>query len=649
MCGIAGLVWKDVARPADLAALRRMNHAQHHRGPDDGGEYADGPLALGHRRLSILDLSPAGHQPMASADGRLVLTYNGEIYNYAELREELAALGHRFRSGTDTEVLLAAYAQWGADCVARFNGMWAFAIHDHAQGRLFLSRDRFGIKPLHLAERPDVFAFASEMKALLAALPELRRANDAFLHHFLPSGALDDGPETAFAGITQLLPAHNAIYDIRAGRLSTWRWWEVQPEAFRDRWVSSDPVGELRGLLDSAIGLHMRSDVPVGTCLSGGLDSSTIVCLMAARRDAGAGPVRAYSGLYPDADCDEEPFVQEVLHHSGAAGASIRREPAGDLLRDMATITWHQDTPTAGPGLYTQFNVMRRAAKDVTVILDGQGGDELFAGYLPYYALRISDLADAGGLTARTAALRLSATVARHWGRQWLPGGGLGRAAPLAARLRGLLRRFAPATSAPAEPPFFHPALTERVGDRRIARTESAWPYPDRLSRTLQMHLETQSIPALLHYEDRNSMAFSLEARVPFLDYRIVEFALGLGAEWKIRDGWTKWVLRKAAEPALPASVTWRRSKLGYPTPFARWLRTGRDRDDMRDLLFSRSFLERGIATRESVAHYWERHQSGAADHGWLLWRYATTELWYRHFLDALSACPARPVPEHAA
>jgi asparagine synthase (glutamine-hydrolysing) len=279
------------------------------------------------------------------------------------------------------------------------------------------------------------------------------------------------------------------------------------------------------------------------------------------------------------------------------------------------------------------------------VILDGQGGDELFAGYLPYYPLRIRDLLAGKSPAAHLEAYYLIAMVARHWGWQWLAGVDsaslLNRARALAARLR---RQAAPSGSAGVEPPFFHASLSERVAGREIVRHQPT-KYPDSLSQTLFRHLVDQSIPALLHYEDRNSMAFSLEARVPLLDYRIVEFALGLPAGYKIRGSWTKWILRKAAESRLPAKVAWRRSKMGYPTPAARWMRQPKERDALHDLLYSKRFLDREIVSRDSLDYYWQQHQSGKVDRSWLLYRYATTELWYRHYIDAFVPKTARPGP----
>jgi asparagine synthase (glutamine-hydrolysing) len=644
MCGISGLVWRDRERPAGQAEVEIMNMAQYHRGPDDHGIFCEDNVALGHRRLSIIDLSELGHQPMLSADGQSVLTFNGEIYNFVEIREELQAKGLHFRSGSDSEVLLAAYSTWGTDCVQRFNGMWAFAIYDRRSKSLFLSRDRAGIKPLYYMKDDNGFVFASEVKSILAAFPALRRVNYAMLQYFLPSGAVDDGPETFFENIVSLMPAQNLVLDLVTGETRQWEYWTVAPREFAEKWVGADPVADLRGLLESAVKLHMRADVRVGTCLSGGLDSSTLVSLMT---DLHPEPVRTYSGLYKGKEYDEEEYVRAVNRHLGCEGADIRTQPDGDLLDSLATITWHQDMPSAGPGLYTQFNVMKRASCDVKVILDGQGGDELFAGYLPYYPARINDLFKAGGLSKKAEAYGLMGAVFRHYGAQWLAGVDVDPFIRTALKIARVSKRLVARGIGGAEPPFFHPRLAASGGDGGIKRSFSS-PYPDSLSNILYQHTVAQSIPALLHYEDRNSMAFSIEARVPFLDYRIVEFAMGLDPAYKIRDSWTKWVLRKVAEPRLPPSVTWRRSKMGYPTPVARWIRTGKDKEAVQELLFSKRFLERELVSRESVDYYWRQHQEGRADRSWLLYRYATLELWFRHFVDRFEPRTARPVPDAA-
>ena len=608
-----------------------------HRGPDDEGVASHGPVALAHRRLAILDLSAAGHQPMASHDGRYTIVFNGEIYNYLELRDELRSRGSHFDSETDTEVILEAYRVWGPASVEKFNGMWGFAIHDRNAETVFFSRDRLGIKPLYYVDRGDCLVFGSEIKACLAALPEERQVHFPMVHRFLPWGALCNGDENFFRNVKTFPAAHNGVYDINRGELRLTRYWRLDPANRPARISSAEAVESLSALIDSAVALHVRSDVPVGTCLSGGVDSSTIVGAMSRSLP---GRVHTFSGLYSEPECDESQYVDLVNRHTGSMSFAVRPKPCGDLLDDLKSIVWHQDMPSAGPGLYTQFHVMRRASQEVTVLLDGQGGDELFAGYLPYFALRLQDLAKAGGLAGRLQAMGTAAQVAWHYGfatvAPALPTL-LGRyPVALAARFRQL--RASSSSSAP----LLHPALTAAVGNDAIVRQPSS-SYSTGLDDTLYRHVFTDSLPALLHYEDRNSMAYSIEARVPLLDYRIVEFAFSLPDDLKIRGSWTKWVLRSAAARLLPAAVAWRRSKMGYPTPFAQWLRTGSDGEDLRALIFSREFAQRELVTKEYLEMTWRQHQSGEADHSWFLWRCATLELWYRAFIDRWSPSPASP------
>jgi len=522
--------------------------------------------------------------------------------------------------------------------------MWAFTIYDAVEKMCFMSRDRFGIKPFYYLHRDDIFAFASEIKGILAAFQEERQANLAFIHYFLPSGALDDGPETFFQHIVSLPPGHSARYDIHAGRFQVWEYWELDVTTWQSTWTQGKKSGELietfRELLISAVELHLRSDVPVGTCLSGGLDSSALVCLASRQL---SNPIHTFSGLYPDADCSEQIYVDAVNAHARTAPAPVWPEPRGNLVEELAHITWHQDEPSAGPGLYTQFHVMKRACQDVKVLLDGQGGDELYAGYLPYFLTYIDDLLRAGGLLNHTRALWLGAQLYRHWGATWGKPAlvRLCRAYP-GSPVRRLADKMTAMVTQP-EPPFFHPDLVARVANEHIVRHRPVR-FASQLQDMLFWHLRQQSIPALLHYEDRNSMAFSIEARVPYLDHRLVEFAMALDPEYKIRGSWTKWIMRQAVAPFMPAKVTWRRSKLGYPTPFARWLRQEPDRGTIEAILFSSSFLQRELVSEETVRFYWDQHQSGTQDRSWLLYRYVTLELWYRHFIDQWVPAPAKTV-----
>lgn len=639
MCGIAGIAQKCFDRPAPLDDVIAMCDAIRHRGPDAADYFCAGPLALGHRRLSILDLSEAGTQPMHSHDDRYVLVFNGEIYNYIELRDELEQQGTRFRTRTDTEVILEAYRAWGMDCIQRFNGMWAFALFDRAEQKLFLSRDRFGIKPFYYLDEPDSFLFASEIKAILTVRPAQRVPHWATLARFIPTGLFADGAETFFANIRSLLPGHNAVYDLERGDLRIWRFWSIEPERFAEQWAGRDPVEALRELLHSSVRLHMRSDVPVGTCLSGGVDSSALVCLMS---QCDPQAVHTFSGIYADRDCNEKEYVDVVNGHVQTIPCAVLPEPAGDLLEDLRTITWHQDNPTGGPGLYTQYHVMRRASRDVKVILDGQGSDELFAGYLWYFRAHLQDKMRTG-LRGKFESLNLLAGIWWHWGRAGVPNLLDGRLGGIANKV---LRRFA-RTESFAAANVVHPDLAHRAGGALLSRNQMPAPR-GALNQVLQDQLVNSSLPALLHYEDRNSMAFSLEARVPFLDYRIVEFALSLDPKYKISSTWTKWVLRKAVEKIVPTKVAWRRSKMGYPTPMARWFRKESERDAIADLLFSSTCRQRGILESAKLRQAWELHQHGK-DYSWLLYRAVTLELWFRHFIDALRPCAAQGPDRSAA
>lgn len=321
----------------------------------------------------------------------------------------------------------------------------------------------------------------------------------------------------------------------------------------------------------------------------------------------------------------------------------IYPEPKGNLIDDLTHITWHQDEPTAGPGLYTQYHVMKEACNNVKVLLDGQGGDELFAGYIPYFSPHIEDILNKGGLCNYFRALKLILEIYRYWGTQWVSAAlterVLGRYASKIIRKISSLRKNNDISQ--PEPSFFHPRFTERVKGKEIQRS-----YPQKLTgkldNMLYLHLIQQSIPALLHYEDRNSMAFSIEARVPLLDYRIVEFAMGLPSKFKIKGSWTKWILRKSSSLVVPDKVAWRRSKMGYPTPFARWIRQGIDKELITDILFSKSFIDRELVSEETIRYYYDQHMSGNFDRSWLLYRYVTLELWYRMYIDSWQPSPAR-------
>jgi asparagine synthase (glutamine-hydrolysing) len=549
-----------------------------HRGPDGRGwrvfESPAGPVALGHRRLAIIDTSDAGLQPMADVSGRFHMVFNGEIYNYLELRDELRRQGEVFTTESDSEVLLRAYMVWKEGCLARLRGMFAFLIFDDREKRLFAARDRYGIKPLYLFQGPRGLALASEIKQLLG-LPGLSgRMNVARVHDFLASGISDHTAETMFDGVLQ----------IRGGESITIDAGTATPQAVIKRWYPLD-VGDLTlsegeaaerfgELLRESVRLHLRSDVPVGSCLSGGLDSSAIVCLMSEMLGSrnGGSKVNTISACYAEKSVDEKPFMDDVV-------AYARTEPhfvfprADDVFQRASDITWHQDEPFGSTSIFAQWCVFEEAHRvGLKVMLDGQGADEQLAGYHGSFFYYLSDLARRGRIAML---LRTMMERRRYHGvdmRQQLHS----YLAPvLPSPLKRLLR--------PASP-LAHPQRdwlgTELIrasgnpeGALSLASASQGLPQVTDL-RTLCITLTFASnLQMLLHWEDRNSMAHSIEARVPFLDHPLVEFDLALGNDHKIVGGDTKRVLRKGMRGVLPESVRERRDKLGFATPEEVWFR----------------------------------------------------------------------------
>lgn len=623
MCGIAGILWRD-GRPAADRLLWSMANIQRHRGPDDAGVWSDGSVGFGHRRLSIIDLSAAGHQPMTTPDGLLTLTYNGEVYNFKELRQELAGFGHTFVSQCDSEIILHAYQQWGPECVTRFNGMWAFAIWDRARQHLFLSRDRMGKKPLHYLERPDCFAFSSEIKGLLVAFPEEGRPDYSFLYHILTTAQVADGAETGFAGVRSLLPAHSMIVDRRESR--TWRYWDFDPDRAATSYDYARPADTLRELLEDAVRLRLRSDVPIGTCLSGGLDSSCVVALTSRQIEQ---PMNSFSVVYDDAGYDEGFYAGLVADRFNCIPHVIRPD-GSDWLDTARRLTWHQEVPSTGPGLYSQWWVMRQASPRVRVLLDGQGGDELLGGYhyffVAYLAARVRTLVSRGRLADLPELAREVRAITE------LTGMPLATALPryVARRLRLGLRHHTPSISTRST--GTSAALWAEARRRPIVRSRPRR-FANELSEALYYSTTMDSLPSLLHWEDRNSMAFSIETRLPFLDYRLVEFCLGLAPDECIRGSVTKRLLREAMASVLPPEIVHRRSKMGFPTPFAAWLR-GKPLDCARELLFSGPLRDRDLLDLRVVERKFDEHVRGERDHSQHIWRWLTLELWFRQFID---------------
>jgi asparagine synthase (glutamine-hydrolysing) len=572
MCGI----FASLGLEANKASLDVVAH----RGPDGEGwvvrETPAGPLALGHRRLAIIDLSDAALQPMHYGDGRYWLVFNGEIYNYIELCEELKALGHVFRTNSDSEVLLAAYAQWGERCLPRLMGMFAFVLWDDREKTLFVARDRFGIKPLYYVALPQGLGFGSEIKQLIALPSVERRMNVARMRDFVSGGISDHTSETMFASICQLRGGECALV-----RLSTWRpgddlpvrrWYEVL-EPGTGEMTEAQAADRFRALLADSVRMHLRADVPVGSCLSGGLDSSSIVCLMdrELRQQGHAARINTVSACYAEKSVDERPFMDAVIAET-TCDPHFVYPTVSDAFARAEDITWQQDEPYGSTSIFAQWSVFKTAREvGVKVMLDGQGADEQLAGYHGGFGFYVADLVRRGQMMdlIRTVLQRRNyhgLAVADQLKTALLP---LlpGRLANLVRHQRTTLAQHdwlnSPAFASLAnEPNAFDRALREigrptvkSIGELCVALTQGS------------------NLPMLLHWEDRNSMAHGIEARVPFLDHRLVEFCIGLGSRHKIVHGDTKRVLRRAMTGILPESIVNRRDKLGFATPESEWFR----------------------------------------------------------------------------
>lgn len=588
MCGIVGIFNLD-GGPVDVLSLVRATRVQRHRGPDDegyllantstgavvscGGDDTDPRLsltnaeqfsgksfnlALGFRRLSILDLSPAGHQPMSSADGHYWIVFNGEIYNYLELRSELSAYGHQFRTGTDTEVILAAYRQWGSDCLSRFNGMWAFAIWDSRANSLFAARDRFGEKPFHYVYVPGkVFAFASEIRALWAAGVVERRIDEQTLAHYTCYEELDFGEQTFYENVLRLPQAHYLSVNAENGFVKQ-RYWDIdltdQQEGETDEWYSE----HFRQLFFNSVRLRLRSDVPVGSSLSGGLDSSTVVTVMDRLLPQDAIQ-KTFSARFDDPAKDEGKWIDQITSVTRVEPHVVW--PHGEnMFEELGHLFWHHDEPFGSTSIYAQWCVMRLAKEhQVTVLLDGQGADEMLAGYHQFFGVVADDLLK--GLNV-PAYLKWTKSYRGLHGRPLA--GALGLSGLLKQSLPGTIKTPLKAllgrrTEAPLIEPFLptFPKEFEKVSALR---------------KMLWWHTTRRGLAELLRYADRNSMAHSREVRLPFLDHQLVEFVFKLPDRLLLRDGWTKWILRNAFRGIVPFSIAFRVDKLGYEPPQKRWL-----------------------------------------------------------------------------
>jgi asparagine synthase (glutamine-hydrolysing) len=642
MCGIAGAVWSESEKAVERETLQRMIDVLRHRGPDGEGSFLDacltaGPspasmrgercgVALGHRRLSIIDVA-CGKQPLANEDGSVWVVFNGEIYNFRDLRNRLEGAGHRFRTQSDTETLVHLYEDEGADMLRHLNGMFAIALWDARQGQLLLARDRLGVKPLVYRREPGRLLFASELKSILQ-VPGVPRTidpqalDDYLTYQYVPH------PRTIFQGIEKLPPGHYALY--RDNRLEIHPFWQPDFNAEEDR-PAEEYARELRELLTSAVEMRLQSEVPLGAFLSGGIDSTIVVGLMAKLMKE---PVRTFSIGFPVGEFDETRYARQAAERFGACHEEFQVRP--DAMEVLPRLVWHYDEPFADSSAVPTWYVSQLTRRHVTVALTGDAGDELFAGYPRYLAVRLGERFDrlpgwlrailAGGFWQRLPSGARQKSRIRQFKRfaemlnmpparrylEWIAIFGQSRRAALYSE--DFLRLLPDAD--PIE--FLEAAL--RRSNRRDAAT--AFSLAD---------LVTYLPCDLMTKVDIASMAHGLECRQPFLDYRVVELAARMPVRLKFQRGRGKRILRDAFADLLPDSIA-RRPKMGFGVPLDHWFRNEL-RDFTREILFDQKTLERGYFRPEAVKQLWDQQQQGRFNHGYRLWALLILELWQREWL----------------
>lgn len=590
-----------------------MVAVQHHRGPDDQGTYIDrsGTVGLGHNRLSIIDLSPAGHQPMPNHDNTLWIIFNGEVYNYLELQAELGA--YPYRSQSDTEVILAAYERWGEACVEHFIGMFSFALWDAPRQRLFCARDRLGIKPFHYAWHNGWFLFASEIKAILAAGHPARPDWNTWAV-YLTHGTYDHSASTFFEDIHVLPPGHTLT--LEKGQVTLRSYWDLPLRASEPLDMSDDQAAEhLREVFTDAVRLRLRSDVPLGVNLSGGLDSASLMVTMD-RLMQDAGEIQTFTASFADSQYDEQEFASQVSSRTRWA-RHIQRLDQADAWDIIQHALWHQEAPFGGIATLIYHHLHRLAReRGVTVLLEGQGVDEMLAGYNYFRPLFYQDLLEQGQWTR----LRHESKAAATYGLLGLDS---------VRRLReGTASGMYQDGTSFLSPDCVCPDVRAMAGPV----PEFPQPFRDHLANGLYRDLRYTKLPRVLRMNDRLSMAFSRELREPYLDHRVVEFLFRLPGTQKIRQGQSKYLLRHAMRDRLPDSVR-QTGKRAVVTPQREWLRTHL-RPQVEEIIHSRSFAERGVFDTPEVRRTYERFCAGEGQNAFFVWQWVNTELWFRRFID---------------
>lgn len=606
MCGIAGIINFDEKKVQETE-LRLMMNKMKHRGPDDDGVFFDDNVGLGFVRLSILDLSSAGHQPMHSHDGRYVIVFNGEVYNYIEIRKELESK-HKFNSGTDTEVILAAYQEWGKKCLDKFNGMFAFVIYDKKSKEIFAARDRFGIKPFYYYLDKGRFIFASEIKSILPLLQN-REANDKIIYDYLLYNRTDHTTETFFKGISKL--NHGSILRIKKDKVKIDCWYNLSEKIKEPEYVSPD---DYRELFKDSLKLRLRADVPIGVSLSGGIDSSSIVATLL--HDFNLHDLNTYSAIFEGDEKDEGEFIYEFKDQ--VKNMHFTSPDANSFYKDFNNFIDAHNEPVAETGPYIQFKVMELASKDVKVTLDGQGADEQFAGYHYFFGSYYNEL---------LKNLKLSKFISENI-QFFIKHKSL-------EALKYLIYYNLPEKWQRNINSHISPSINKDfIGKFLKTSSISKLLYsPKDLTNSLTQHFEYK-LEHLLRWEDLNAMNFSIESRVPFLDHRLVEMVLSSSSDQKISKGETKVLLRDSLKDILPQKIVERRDKKGFSNPREKWFRSEHFKIFIFDLLSSDSFKNRGYFNSEVAKGQYIKHLDNEGDYSKEIWKWINLEIWFRKFID---------------
>ena len=613
MCGICGMFGIF-----DTAGLGKMVSRLNHRGPDDKGFffYEENNVALGHTRLSIIDLSESGNQPMYSSNGSHIIVYNGEVYNYLEIRKELESKGYIFRTLTDTEVVLNSYLYWGDQCLSKFNGMFAFAIWDRSKKELFCARDRLGVKPFYYFYCNGKFAFASEIKPLLELECIRKKPNNHMIYDYMVDGYVEHTDQTFFKNIYKLMPGCYAYISLEEG-MHIEKYWDISiNDEIRNTDDSHRIIDEFRNLFIDSVKLRLRSDVPVGSCLSGGLDSSAIVCVVnnfikEKMQGSSIGErQKTFSSCFEDLKFDERKYIEAIAQKT-LSDKNYIFPNSDDLINDLTKLIYQQEEPFLGTSIFAQWRIMKTVKESgITVLLDGQGADELLGGYRKYKLFMIKQLMGEkrysaaykeiiGGLLQNNRAYNFTMDFQKI---KKILGAGTDT-----KMLKYIHKNFK----------LDYGCTTEHV-------------FPQNLSESLYLDLRKYSLPALLRYEDKNSMSFSVEARLPFLDYRLVEYSAKLPLAYKLNNGWSKWVLRQAMKGIVPDRIIDRRDKMGFVTSEKKWI--NEKREYFRKVFENKNFLSSDYLNNKDILKDFDNIINGAETP--YLWRFINLEIWMQLFFN---------------